>query len=84
MTGADIDDFRTTLGAAPHATTDQHQRPAYATAMSGNAMPTPHDVDPWSAALALMSLYNSTDGHPPTNGIIGRPTTGDAAPEGTQ
>jgi len=50
MTGTDIDDFRKTLGAVPRTTTDQHQRPAYATAMSGNATPTPHDADPWSAA----------------------------------
>jgi len=82
MTGADIGDFQTTSGTVPRASADQHRRPAYATAMSGNAMPTPRDADPWSVASALMLLHNYNDQHPPTNDIIARPTTGDAALEG--
>ena len=52
--------------------------------MSRTATPTPHDADVWSAASALMSLHNGNDRHTPTNGVIARPTTGDAAPEGAR
>jgi len=84
MTGADINDFRTTSGTAPRAFADQHQQPTYATAMSRTVTRTLRDADPWSAASALMSLHNGSDRHPPTNGIIARPTTSDAAPEGAR
>jgi len=84
MTCTDIDDYRTTSSTVPRATADQQQRPAYATAMSRTATPTPRDADPWSAASALMLLHNGNDRHTPTNGVIARLTTGDAVLEGTR
>jgi len=45
-------------------------------------MPTQRDVDPWSAASALMMLHNSADQQRTTNGNTRRPTAGDAALEG--
>jgi len=39
------------VGYRKHATADQQQQPAYATAISRTAMPTLCDADPWSAAF---------------------------------
>jgi len=52
--------------------------------MSKTATPTPRDADPWSAASALMSLHNGNDRHTPTNGVIARPSTGDAVLKGAR